>query len=311
MRLITLLLAYCMACAASAQTDEPIAYEWVPVAAGAYAHYGRIEDFARSNHGDISNAGLVIGSKCAAIIDTGGSPRVGRAQLAATRAVTDKPICYVLNTHVHPDHMMGNTAYAKEPGVQFAGSEKLTAAMSSRGRIYLNAMQRELGDDASGAQIISPAITVMKESTLDLGDRKLRLKAWPTAHTDHDLTVYDEGSGTLWTGDLLFVTHAPVVDGSVKGWLVVLKELESLGAQRVVPGHGRADSAWPNNVKAQAKYLLDMESKIRDAIHRGRSLPQTLAENESFAPTLQAEWSLLESFHRRNLTAVYAELEWE
>jgi quinoprotein relay system zinc metallohydrolase 2 len=300
-----------MVCAANAQTSETVAYAWEPVAAGAYAHYGRIEDFASNNHGDISNAGLVIGSRCAAIIDTGGSPRVGRAQLAALRAITDKPICYVINTHVHPDHMMGNATYAKEPQVQFAGSEKLTAAMNSRGRIYLNAMQRELGEDASGAKIISPSITVIKESTLDLGDRRLRLKAWPTAHTDHDLTVYDETSGTLWTGDLLFVTHAPVVDGSVKGWLAVLKDLEIFKAQRVVPGHGRAEGAWPNNVKAQARYLLDMESKIRDAIQRGKSLPQTLAENESFAPALQAEWSLLESFHRRNLTAVYAELEWE
>jgi quinoprotein relay system zinc metallohydrolase 2 len=291
-------------------------YEWTQIAPGAYAHYGLIEDFARSNHGDISNAGLIIGDKCAAVIDTGGSPVVGKAQRLAIAQVTDKPICFVINTHVHPDHMMGNVAYAKGESqgakeIEFVGNTKLVAAMGSRGQIYLNSMNRELGEEAAGAQIIAPSIKVDAEQVLDLGNRKLSLKAWPTAHTDHDLTVYDETSQTLWTGDLLFITHTPVVDGSVKGWLAVLKELQKWPAKKVVPGHGRADKPWPQMTQAQAQYLLDIESKVRAAIGKGRSLPQTITEVGNISAEMGAQWQLLESFHRRNITAVYAELEWE
>jgi quinoprotein relay system zinc metallohydrolase 2 len=295
--------------------EKPLGYEWTLIAPGAYAHYGVIEDFARTNHGDISNAGLIIGDKCAAVIDTGGSPVVGKAQRLAVSKLTSKPICYVINTHVHPDHVMGNVAYASDEGAakkpEFVGNTKLVAALASRGSIYLNAMNRELGPDAADAQIIAPTLKVDNETVIDLGNRKLRLKAWPTAHTDHDLTVFDEASQTLWTGDLLFMTHAPVVDGSVKGWLEVLKELQKLPASKVVPGHGRAEGPWPQMTRAQALYLLDIETKVRLAISKSRSLPQTINDVGNISADMRAQWQLLESFHRRNITAVYAELEWE
>jgi glyoxylase-like metal-dependent hydrolase (beta-lactamase superfamily II) len=277
--------------------EKPLGYEWTPIAPGTYAHYGVIEDFARSNHGDISNAGLIIGDKCVAVIDTGGSPVVGKAQRSAVSKLTSKPICYVINTHVHPDHVMGNVAYASDEGAakkpEFVGNTKLVAALASRGSIYLNAMNRELGPDAVDAQIIAPTLKVDKETVIDLGNRKLRLKAWPTAHTDHDLT------------------HVPVVDGSVKGWLEVLKELQKLPASKVVPGHGRAEGPWPQMTRAQALYLLDIETKVRLAISKSRSLPQTINDVGNISADMRAQWQLLESFHRRNITAVYAELEWE
>jgi quinoprotein relay system zinc metallohydrolase 2 len=298
---------------AAAQAQDKLAdkYEWQAIAPGMWAHYGLIEDFSPANRGDISNAGLVVGARCAAIIDTGGSPSVGKAQLAAAKALTDKPICYVINTHVHPDHVMGNVVYKTEPAIQFAGNAKLAPAMRSRGRIYLNAMQRELKEHAAGAEMMPPSLIVSDELTIDLGARRLLLKAWPTAHTDHDLTVFDESTGTLWTGDLLFVSHAPVVDGSVKGWQQVLKQMESLKVQRVVPGHGKALGAWPSDLKAQGHYLQQIESDMRDAIKRGKSLPQALAEQDTAPARIGNNWQLLESFHKRNLTAVYAELEWE
>jgi glyoxylase-like metal-dependent hydrolase (beta-lactamase superfamily II) len=64
------------------------------------------------------------------------------------------------------------------------------------------------------------------------------------AHSDNDLTVFDEQSKTLFAGDLVFLSHIPVLDGSIRGWPGVIQELGTLSARRVIPGHGPV-SEWP------------------------------------------------------------------
>ena len=74
---------------------------------------------------------------------------------------------------------------------------------------------------------------------------KITLQAWSAAHSDCDLTVLDEQTGTLFAGDLLFLRHVPIVDGSLLGFLDVAEELAKIPATRVVPGHGPLVAAWP------------------------------------------------------------------
>lgn len=278
------------------------------IAAGVYVHAGAQSDASAGNRGAIANIGFIVGSACVAVIDTGGSPAVGRALRSAVREVTSLPVCYVINTHVHPDHMLGNAAFrADRP--EFIGHAKLAAAMSARGRTYLAALERVLGPDAAAdAEIVAPTRAVAAEAALDLGGRRLTLRAWPSAHTDHDLTVFDERTGTLWLSDLLFIERIPVVDGSLPGWLGVLSELKRMSAQRVVPGHGGVTSDWPGAAAAQERYLMRLLAETRAALRAGRTLQEAL---DSVGGGERGRWLLFDAYHRRNVTAAFAELEWE
>ncbi|WP_235566211.1 quinoprotein relay system zinc metallohydrolase 2 [Methylibium sp. Root1272] len=286
-----------------------------PIAPGVYLHRGVLEDWGATNQGDVSNSGIVVGSRCVAVIDTGGSAAVGQRLLAAVRNVTPLPVCYVINTHAHPDHVLGNSVFADaarpadQAAPQFVGHRRLPAALAARGPFYLNALKRDFGADfADGARIVPPTRLVDDTLELDLGGRRLSLRAWPTAHTDADLSVLDETSGTLFLGDLLFVDHTPVVDGRLKGWLAALAQLRGWqGIVTVVPGHGAPSRAWPAALDAEQAYLTRLQSDVRAALKAGLTLPQAVAR---IAPD-RPDWRLLDVFHARNVTAAYAELEWE
>ncbi|HVR92469.1 MAG TPA: MBL fold metallo-hydrolase, partial [Casimicrobiaceae bacterium] len=165
---------------------------------------------------------------------------------------------------------------------------------------------RDLGDAADQSGVVLPTRAVASTDELDLGGRILSLRAWKTAHTDNDLTVFDQASRTLWLGDLLFVGHVPVVDGNLRGFLAALEEVKTLRANLVIPGHGRA-LAWPEAMAAEERYLRRLLDDVRAAIKAKRTLAETLASVDEG----REQWLLFDSFHKRNVSAAYAELEWD
>ena len=277
------------------------------VAPGIHVHQGIHQLPDRHNHGEIANIGFVVGERCIAVIDSGGSPEQGKALKQTIEATTATPICYVINTHVHPDHIYGNLAF-KQPGVQFVGHHKLQQAMAMRAPYYTEKAASDLGYALSPEHFVPPDIPVKDSLDLDLGGRILRLTAHPTAHTDNDLSIFDTKTQTLWLGDLLFMGHIPVVDGSLNGWLGEIEKLRALPARQVIPGHGPVTAAWPLALVGEESYLRRLQTDIRAAIKQGKTLEQTMDE---VGQSLRPDWQLFDDFHKRNVATSFAELEWE
>ena len=278
------------------------------VAPGVFVHQGRYELQSPQNRGDMANASFVVGTDAVAVIDTLGSAVAGRELRSAIRAVTDRPIRYVINTHMHPDHVFGNAAF-KEDNPAFVGHYKLACGLATRADRYLAINKEMLGEAAfAGIEVIVPTLAVEKSLKLDLGGRTLVLETQRTAHTDNDLTVTDTATDTLFLGDLLFSVHVPTLDGSIRGWLALIEELGERKAARVVPGHGPHAMELPEALAPEQRYLSAIAADVRKLIKEGK----TLEDATKIAGFSERDaWKLFDNYHVRNVSAAFAELEWE
>lgn len=299
-------LPCCLAHRAFAATDADFALR--EIADGVFAYQGVNELMHPENEGAICNLGVVVGSDAAAVIDSGGSLAEAQAFIAAIEKVTSKPIRYLINTHVHPDHIFGNAAF-RPLGPEIVGHRSLPAALEARGAYYLHSYREQLGDTLmEGVEIVPPTLLVDDMLQLDLGGRVLELKAWEAAHTDNDLTILDHTSSTLFAGDLVFMGHLPTIDGSLLGWLKQMDTLAGIPAWGVVPGHGPAPSAWPAALEDERRYFEVLAADLRQAIKEGTPLADAVkTAGRSEAPN----WALFDEYNERNATTAYAELEWE
>jgi quinoprotein relay system zinc metallohydrolase 2 len=293
---------------AMAIADGGDAFALDEIAPGIFVHTGKYQLVNASNRGDIANLSCIVGSSAVAVIDTGGSDLIGREFRKAIGRITGKPIRYVINTHMHPDHVMGNAAFAG-PDVKFVGHRRLPAALYARKESYLKNARERLGADIfAGTEIITPTVLVDSDLELDLGDRKLLLRARPTAHTDNDLTIFDPNTATFFLGDLLFSGHIPTLDGSLAGWLKLIPVLKTQPAARAVPGHGPAAMPWPAAIDPVERYLSVLATDVRALIKDGKTIEDAVA---TAAQSERGKWALFDEHNPRNVTAAFTELEWE
>lgn len=291
------------------KAGEPPDVAFTRIAEGVFVRKGVHDEAAASNRGGIANIGLVVGEDAAALIDAGGSPADARALVAAARAVTDRPIEWVILTHMHPDHTLGAGVLA-DLGARVVGHPRLARAFAARRDTYLEAYARLLGPNFDAAEIdfaIEEAPAV-----IDLGGRSLELSTHATAHTDNDLMVFDRRNGVLLMGDLLFVDHMPAVDGSIRGWLAIKDALashfEGRAPTALVPGHGPVKVDWPDAFAPQEAYLNGLSDGAKRALDTGETLLDLL---DAPPPPEGGEWLLEEAFHLRNLSSAYKEFEWD
>jgi len=277
------------------------------IADGVYVHIGTHGDFDKDYHGDMANIGFIVGTSSVAVVDTGGSYKVGTQLREAVKAVTKLPIRYVINTHIHPDHIFGNAAFIQDKP-EFIGHHNLPGTLSANHESLMRSLKEVLGPDADGSEIVLPTKIVSDVMDIDLGKRKLHLQAWPKSHTNTDLTVLDEKTQTFWTGDLLFITKTPSLDGDLKGWISVDDGLKAVQAKVTIPGHGDPTNDKNGMLDKQNDYLNLLLKDVRAAIKNGVDMQKTI---DTAAQAKKPNWVLFDLINRRNINHAYPQLEWE
>lgn len=273
------------------------------LAPGVHLFEGAQEHFTRANGGNILNTGWIETPAGAVVIDTGPSRRYGEQQRQLIEAQTGKPVAQVFLTHAHPDHFLGNQAYA---GIPLSALPATVQAIARSGDDLAANLYRLVGGWMEGTEAQAPTQDA-QAGVVTIGGRRLRLIALH-GHTDADLAIYDEHTRTLFAGDLVFFQRAATTpNADIAAWLAALDALDPLDFAILVPGHGPVvrDRAAIAQTRA---YLRWLRGTLSAAAKQGLDL------NEAMQAEVPTEFSKLAVFgeeFQRSVVHLYPGMELE
>ncbi len=258
---------------ASTPASEPAApedYEMRPeaVAPGVYAVMTAARDLpSRENLGWNANMAFVVTKEGVLVFDTGSSETMGVALRQAIREVTDRPVRWIVNSHSHGDHWLGNHAFANDEPEIMAGSEAI-GRMATEAESWI-ANFREMTEGATGeTKPLLPNMPVDERVKRDLGGTDVVIFPSGGAHSPGDLIVWLPQTKVLLAGDVVYSDRAPSVwDGNVARWIALLDELIALEPDVVVPGHGRLEGA--ETLSRLQNYLVTLWAAIEEGVEQG------------------------------------------
>jgi len=273
----------------------------VKISKDTYLVEGKKEYFSSKNGGDISNSSFIITKEGVIVIDTGSSYLYGKQLKELIQKITNRKIKYVINTHHHPDHFLGNqafknseilsSAYTKEY-IEKNGDEYIVNLIN----ITLHAMKE--------TEVLAPTRSIKKDYLI-LGKHKLKVLL-VKGHTKHDLVLYDEYSKTLFASDIVFFNRAAATPhANIKHWIQTLKSFKTIPYEVLVPGHGEVSST-KEPLEQMISYLHYLDSSLKDAAKKGLSIFEILEQKK---PEKFKKMSMLQDEFERSVINLYPSYE--
>ena len=224
----------------AAATVNDYAMKAEKVTDGVYAIVSPAKSFPSAlNKGWNSNTAIVETAEGLLVFDTGSSETIGKALIKTIRTVSDKPIKWVINSHSHGDHWLGNGAFVAEKPAEMIASDVAIGKMKEMGYEWVGRFY-DMTEGATGKFEPVPAKdAVVKAMERDFGGVKVQIFFSGNSHSPGDIVFWLPQQSVLLTGDTMYTKRPPATfDAQVKQWATFLGELEGLKPQNVIPGHG-------------------------------------------------------------------------
>lgn len=248
-------------------------YQLAPrqIAPDTWVLEGAREDFSFANGGRIVNTAFVVTEAGVVVIDSGPSRQYGEQTVAAIGRITDKPVIKVWITHHHPDHFLGNQAFARKT---LGALARTITDIETDGKAFNENMFRLVGDAMRDTEVVVPT-EALTPGTVDIGGHHFELLALD-GHTAGDLAVLDHTTGVLFAGDLVFHDRTPTTPhATIARWLKSLDVLAALPFKQVVPGHGPvAADAGP--IRQTRDYLNWLDGVLTQSAAAGLDMTEVM-----------------------------------
>ena len=231
------------------------------------------------NQGMMANITFVIGRDGVIVVDSGASLQIGEMAIRMLRTLTPKPVVGIVNTHYHGDHWLGNHAFAEAFGEdlpRYALPHTREAILGVQGSFWQSSMVKWTAQASAGTRIVAPNRDAAHGDELSLGDVRLRLHHYGTAHTPSDLSVSVVEDGVMCVGDVMMDRRiANMDDGSYLGTFETMDRLRADSDTRIwLPAHGVPGPGVPDWQRSLFEGIFE---PCLAAVKAGQSVEQAKA----------------------------------
>ncbi len=233
------------------------------------------------------HVGLSVGDDGVIMVDDQFAPLTDRI-LAAIRGISNGDIRFLINTHVHGDHVGGN---------ENLGRMGILILAQDRVRLRLAETMPE---------VALPAFTYSEDVTIHLNGEEVHIFPVPASHTDGDSVIHFRGSDVMVVGDVFRTVAFPVIDrnngGSLPGTIETLGIIAGRAGPDtlILPGHGEVSTR--EDVMEFRDMVIDVSGRVAELVEQGMTYEQVAAAGTT--ASYEGKWGDPTRF----LTAVYAEL---
>jgi cyclase len=252
------------------------------VTGSIYAYAGVKEASPQNSFG--ANAGIIIGQDFLVAVDSLLSSREAKRFIKDIRKISQKPVKFLINTHYHPDHSLGNSEFAQLGAIIIAQEDDQKNMEKAGEGMLQHAKQNGLSDqDLKGTKVAYPTLTFSDRVTLNLGKKQVELLFLGPSHTTGSILVFIPREKVLFTGDLLFTDCHPFLgEANIAGWIKVLDYIMGMDVDKIIPGHGPVSSK--KDVADLKNYLSVFDQKAKELTAQSKDLNFIVAEMKKALP---------------------------
>lgn len=231
-----------------------------------------------------ANAGIIVGKDGIVVVDTLISAKEAKRFIRDIRAVSRKPIKYVVNTHYHLDHAFGNSEFVKLGAVVIAQENDKKEMEKSAVETLKNIKEYGLTrKDMAGTLPAYPTLAYGDRMTIDIGGQRIELIHARHSHTGGDTLIYLRDKKILFAGDVLFTGYHPFMgEGNIDEWAKELDEINSMDVEKIIPGHGPLSGK--KDIAAMKEYILAFDKKAKELASQSDDAQKIAAELKSVLP---------------------------
>jgi len=263
------------------------------------------------NFGMFSNPGFVVTDDGVVVIDTGSSVQIGEMVLRQIKAITNKPVVKVINTHFHGDHWLGNHAFVDaNPDVEiYSHPLCIDNLKSGADKFWFDFMQTNTNNAITGTVVTLPNKTFKGGEEFELGGVKFKIHHFGQMHTVSDLAVEVVSDKAVYTGDMVMRRVANMEDGSYRGSIDGLAAMADLGADYYIPMHGTADNV--SLINEGKEFMETIYTSVEELYDEGLSdfEMKPIIMDKPFMKNTASQWPGYESTIGKFIVVAMKEVE--